>query len=335
MSKNRNGGRRKKFFLNLVVLCCVAGMSCTAMAASQDKYDLPEPYLTWEKGFIREFPPLQGLMDTMIGTTVMQLKAPEADILHNRVCSALAYEMAKTLPKDERKLAVATDLLHNISKEDKGAVLTNPEVFRSTAEMVSKLKKAGYFKASPGFWTDEALLKNPKIGANLGLIHHITGALTAGDIAEKAGGFSGKEIEAIRVAVLEHSTGYWYFRSSVDDAAGRKDAWRIVYPEPENEIARIAHDADLISQFVPESVVPEGSKWRVLAKNRWKAKDTREEAHIVHYVFFRLFEEAKTVKGKALAKEKWEQIRPELLRLMGLKPDQDPVKVLGVPKIFQ
>jgi hypothetical protein len=335
MSINRKREHRKRFVLCLITLGCVIGMASIAAAATQDKYDLPEPYLTWEKGFLREFPSLQGLTDTMISTTVMQLKAPEADILHNRVCSALAYEMAKTLSKEERKLAVATDILHNISKEDKGAVLTNPEVLRGATEMVLKLKKEGYFKSSPGFWSDDALLQNPKIGTNLGLIHHITGALTAGRIAEKSGGFSGKDIESIQVAVLEHSTGYWYFRSSVNDAAGQKDAWRVVYPEPENEIARIAHDADLISQFVPESVVPDGSKWRVLAKNRWKARDTPEEAHIVYYVFFRLFEEAKTNKGKELAKEKWEQIRPELVRLMGLKPDQDPIKALGVPKIFQ
>lgn len=45
-------------------------------------------------------------------------------------------------------------------------------------------------------------------------------------------------------------------------------------------------------------------------------------------------QEAKTDKGRALAKEKWEQIRPELVKLMGLKSDQDPIKVLGVPKIF-
>jgi hypothetical protein len=274
-------------------------------------------------------------MDTMISTTVVQLTAPEADILHNRVCSALAYEMAKKLSKKERMIAVAADIIHNISKEDKGAVLTNPEVFSKASDMVSRLKKAGYFKSSPGFWSDDALLKNPKVGGNLGLIHHISGALTAGDIAGKAGGFSGKDIEIIQVAILEHSTGYWYFRASGDDAAGRKGAWQVVYPEPENEIARIAHDADLISQFVPESVVPDGSKWRELAKKRWKAKDTREEAHIVYYVFFRLFEEAKTDKGRELAKEKWEQIRPELVKLMGLKPDQDPIKVLGVPKIFQ
>jgi len=319
----------------LITVVSVAGMASIAVAASQDKYDLPEPYLTWEKGFLQNFPPLQGLMDIMVSTTVTQLKAPAGDILHNRVCSALAYEMAKTLSKDERKLAVATDILHNISKEDSGALLTNPEMFRRVAEMVSKLRKEGYFKSSPGFWNDDALLNNPKIGGNLGLIHHITGALAAGDIAGKLGGFSEKDIATIQVAILEHSTGYWYFRSSVDEAAGRKGAWQVVYPEPENEIARIAHDADLISQFVPESVVPDGSKWRELAKKRWKAKDAREEAHIVYYVFFRLFEEAKTAKGRELAKEKWEQIRPELVKLMGLKPDQDPIMVLGVPTIFQ
>lgn len=325
----------KGFIVWLIAAVCLVGMAGIAAAASQDRYDLPEPYLGLEKGFLREFPALQGIMDVMIDTTAAQLKAPEADILHNRVCSALAYDMAKILSKEERRLAVAADLLHNISKEDKGAVLTNPEVFRRASEMVAKLKKAGHFKNSPGFWNDEAVLKNPKIGSNLGLIHHITGALTAGEMIMKAGGFSGKEIEAIQAAILEHSTGYWYFRASVDSAAGRKDAWQAVFPEPEKEIAKIAHDADLISQFVPESVVPEGSKWRVIAKNRWKAKGAVEEAHIVYYVFLRLFEEAKTDRGKTLAKEKWEEIRPELVKLMGLKPDQDPVKALGVPKIFQ
>jgi len=326
---------RKDIVIILTALALVSGAAGIASAAVQDKYALPEPYLAWEKAYLKEFPELQGLMDTMVATTVAQLKAPDADILHNRVCSALAYEMAKQLGKPERKLAIATDILHNISKEDKGAVLTNPEVLRKTTEMVTRLKKAGYFKNSPGFWGDEAVLKNPKIGGNLGLIHHITGALTAGEIAAKAGGFPAKDIDLMQVAVLEHSTGYWYFRDSVDVAAGRKGAWKVVYPEPENEIAKIAHDADLISQFVYESVVPEGSKWRELAKKRWGAKNTKEEAQIVYYVFFRLYEEAKTEKGKALAKQDWEKIRPELVKLMGLKPDEDPIKVLGVPKIFQ
>jgi hypothetical protein len=325
---------RKRFIIYAIALAFVFGMAGNAAAASQDKYGLPEPYLAWEKAYLKEFPELQGLMDIMIGTTVKQLKDPEADILHNRVCSALAYEMAKKLSKAERKLAIATDILHNISKEDKAAVLTNPEVLAKATAMVSKLKKAGYFKNSPGFWGDEAVLKNPKVGGNLGLIHHITGALTAGEIAAKEK-FSAKDIDMIQVAVLEHSTGYWYFRDSVDAAAGRKGAWRAIYPEPENEIAKIAHDADLISQFVYESVVPDGSKWRVLAQKRWKAKDTKEEAQIVYYVFFRLFEEAKTEKGKELAKEQWEKIQPELVKLMGLKPGEDPIKVLGVPKIFQ
>jgi len=325
---------RKRFIIYVIALAFVFGMAGIAVAASQDKYSLPEPYLAWEKAYLKEFPELQGLMDVMIRTTVAQLKDPDADILHNRVCSALAYEMAKKLSKAERKLAVVTDILHNISKEDKAAVLTNPEVLAKATAMVSKLKKAGYFKNSPAFWGDEAVLKNPKVGGNLGLIHHITGALTSGEIAAREK-FSAKDIDMIQVAVLEHSTGYWYFRDSVDQAAGRKGAWQVIYPEPENEIARIAHDADLISQFVYESVVPEGSKWRVLAQKRWKAKDTKEEAQIVYYVFFRLYEEAKTEKGKELAKEQWEKIRPELVKLMGLKPGEDPIKVLGVPKIFQ
>ena len=334
MKTNWKGEYMKKLVMGLVAVALVFGAAGIAVAASQGKYGLPEPYLAWEKAYLKEFPELQGLMDIMIGTTVAQLKDPEGDILHNRVCSALAYEMAKKLSKAERKLAVVTDILHNISKEDKAAVLTSPEMLANATGMVSKLKKAGYFKNSPGFWGDEAVLNNPKVGNNLGLIHHITGALTAGEIAAREK-FSANDIDMIQVAVLEHSTGYWYFRDSVDAAAGRKGAWQVIYPEPENEIAKIAHDADLISQFVYESVVPDGSKWRVLAQKRWKAKDTKEEGHIVYYVFFRLFEEAKTEKGKELAKEQWEKIRPELVKLMGLKPGEDPIKVLGVPKIFQ
>ena len=137
------------------------------------------------------------------------------------------------------------------------------------------------------------------------------------------------------VATLEHSTGYWYFRASVDTAVGKKDSWQVVFIEPEMVIARIAHDADLISQFVPESVIPNGSKWRELAKKRWGAKNAQEEGHIVYYVFFRLYEEAKTQEGKELAREKWEKIQPELLKLMNLSPGQDPIKLLGVPKVFQ
>ena len=335
MNTTREGGNMKRVIIYLIAMLGVAWTAGIAMAGTQDKYALPEPYLAWEKTYLKEFPELQGLMDVMIATAVQQLKDPTSDILHNRVCSALAYEMAKPLSKPERKLAIGADILHNIAKEDKAALLTNPEVYRKADEMVAKLKKAGYFKPSPGFWGDEALLKNPKVGGNLALVHHITGAMTAGDIARKAGGFSEKDIEMMEVTILEHSTGYWYFRANVDDAAGRKGAWQTVFPEPENESAKIAHDADLISQFVYESVVPDGSKWRELAKKRWKAESTKEEGHIVYYVFLRLFEEAKTEKGKALAKEDWEKIRPELVKLMGLKPGEDPIKVLGVPKIFQ
>jgi len=212
--------------------------------------------------------------------------------------------------------------------------LTDPQVFKKATEMVTGLKKAGYFRSSPDFWGDAQVLLNTKVGANRALIHHITGALTAGQIAKQIGGFPEKEIQEMQAAVIEHSTGYWYFRDSVDQAVNKKGAWRTVYPEPASDISKIAHDADLISQFVPESVVPDGSKWRDLAKKRWGAKDTKEEGQIVYYVFFRLYEEAKTIKGREMAREKWEKIRPELMKLMNLEPSQDPIKVLGFQQSF-
>jgi hypothetical protein len=325
----------KKFLFGMGILMTVLTFEGTGASQMQDKYDLPQPYLAWEKAYLTDFPDLQKLMDAMIIATVEQLKKPGEDILHNRVCSALAYEMAKNLSSKERRLVIATDILHNITKEEAATVLTDPGVFNNISGMITTLKGAGHFKASPRFWTDEAVLKNPKVGENRALVHHITGALKAAQIAGETGGFSLEEIRAMQAAIIQHSTGYWYFRASVDSAAGKKDAWQVVFPEPETEIARIAHDADLISQFVPESVVPEGSKWRDLAKKRWGAKSPVEEGHIVYYVFLRLFEEAKTEKGKALAREKWDEIRPELIKLMNLKPDQDPIKALGIPKVFQ
>jgi hypothetical protein len=328
----------KKFLPTL--LCLILGfgmlmMADTATAGIQDRFNLPEPYLGWEKSYLIEFPDLQKFLEIMITTTAAQLQNPSEDILHNRVCSALAYEMSRELPPEKRKLAIATDILHNIAKEEKSAVLTDPQVFKQATEMVSELKKAGYFRASPDFGGDPQILQNAKVGGNRALSHHITGALKAGQIAKQIGGISDKEIQEMQAAIIEHSTGYWYFRDSVDKAVGKKGAWQVVFPEPASEISKIAHDADLISQFVPESVVPDGSKWRELAKKRWGAKNTKEEGHIVYYVFFRLFEEAKTKKGKEMAREKWEIIRPELMKLMNLELAQDPIKVLGVPAVFQ
>ncbi len=320
--------------LSFVLAFSLIIMVKTGIAATQDKFNLPEPYLSWENSYLNEFPGLQKLLDNMIATTAVQLQNPSEDILHNRVCSALACEMSKGLPTERRKLAIATDILHNIAKEDKTAVLTDPQVFKKASEMITELKRAGLFRSSPEFWEDVQIILNTKVGGNRALIHHMTGALTAGQIA-KQNGFSGKEIQEMQAAIIEHSTGYWYFRDSVDQAVGKKGAWRSVYPEPASDISKIAHDADLISQFVPESVVPDGSKWRTLAKKRWGAKSTKEEGQIVYYVFFRLYEEAKTNTGKQMALEKWDKIRPELLKLMNLAPNQDPVKALGVPAVFQ
>ncbi len=321
----------------LVLLVLGPGYTGLAGAGAQDPYDLPEPYLAWEKAYLRQFPPLQGIMDAMLKITAAQLKEPEQDILHNRVTSALVYKMATDLqlPQDTQRLALVADLLHNIHKEEKTAVLTGPEVMTLSNDMIARLRGAGYFKASPRFWSEQDVLRNPKVGANRALIHHITSGLAAGRIMSEVGGFSREDMDRVQAAIVAHSTGYWYFRASIDQLAGRKDAWQVVYPEPESIIDKLAHDADLISQFVPESVVPDGSKWRALAKNRWGAKGTREEAHVVYYVFQRLFDEAKTDQGRQLARDKWDIIRPELIKLMNLGAADDPVKALGVPKAFQ
>lgn len=320
--------------LILFVLCLLPAF---AGAASQDRYPLPQPYLGWEREYLKEFPDLQAVMDVMVQTSTRQLKDPSQDILHNRVCSALAHRMAidMKLSAAERRLAIVTDLLHNISKEERSMLLTDAKLLKRASDMVARLRREKVLTGSPEFWTEPALFGNKAIGANLSLIHHVTGALTAGEILGSLKGFSSRDIARAQAAIVGHSTGYWYFRKSVDDAAKRPDAWRKVFPEPEGNIALIAHDADLISQFEAESVVPEGSKWRVLAAKRWGAKGTVEEAHVVYYVFQRLFDEAKTDTGKALARQEWNKIRPALIKLMGLAPDADPVKVLGVPKAFR
>ena len=321
----------------LVVLFSCLFFAFPAFAAPQDQYKLPEPYMSFEQNYLKAFPELQKVMNIMIEKTAQQIKNPEQDISHNRICSALVYKMAvdNKLSAKFQKLAVAGDLLHNISKEDKKDVLTDPGLLNQADLMVTRLKKAGYFRNSPNFWKDKGIFAQPKIGNNLSLIHNITGALRVGQMLTEIGGFSKKEVELVEVGVLEHSTGYWYFRSSINEVIGSNDAWAIAYPAPENDLAKLIHDADLISQFVPESVVPEGSKWRVLATKRWKAKTTQEEAHIVYYVFKLLYDEAKTEAGKRLAKEKWDQIAPELIKLMGLQPGDDPIEKLGVPAIFQ
>jgi hypothetical protein len=72
----------------------------------------------------------------------------------------------------------------------------------------------------------------------------------------------------------------------------------------------------------------------LLAAKRWDAQGQVEEAHAVYYVFQRLFDEARTEPGKALAQQEWSRIKPELIKLMGLKPAADPIQAM-VPKAFQ
>jgi len=311
--------------------------SLPAFAASQDAYSLPEPYLTQEKAYLKAYPKLQPLMDAMIKNSQALLKDPDQDILHNRVCAALAYQMAVSDKKSERlrMLAPAGDLLHNISKDDKSVLLNDPATLERLSNIVARLKKAGYFKKSPDFYRDPSLATLKSVAANLGLIHHLTGAVVADDIMKKVGGFNQKDMDDMLAAIIAHSTGYWYFRDAVDEAAKRQGAWKDVYPEPESDLDKYVHDADLISQFERASVAPDGSKWRQLAAKRWKANGAKEEGHVVYYVFSRLFDEAKTKQGKKLAKEQWDAIKPDLLKLMGLAPGQDPLKVLGVPAFWK
>ena len=321
----------------IIAFLLLSQLVLTARAAPQDRFDLPQPYLSWERQYLKDFPDLQRVMDIMVETSVRQLKDPSQDILHNRVCAALAQRMASDmkLRPAERKLAIVTDLLHNISKEERPLVLTDARILQQASALVERLRREKALTGSPVFWSDPAIFGNPTVGANLSLIHHITGAITAGDVLAEMKGYTARDVARVQAAIMGHSTGYWYFRKSIDDAAKQSEAWRKVYPEPEGNLAKIAHDADLISQFEAESVVPEGSKWRVLAAKRWGAKGAKEEAHVVYYVFQRLFDEARTDTGKALARQEWDKIRPQLVKLMGLDSDADPVKVLGVPRAFQ
>lgn len=325
----------KKLFLLIVAFCLLWQGEC--IAASQDKYNLPEPYIGWEKSYLKDNPDLQKLMDVMTANSNAMLKNPDQDILHNRVCAAIALKMAndKDGSAQLKKLGPATDILHNIAKDNKALVLSKPEVLERVSALVVDLKNNGKFKASPEFFTDVEILKIPTVANNLGLIHHLTGAVEAGDILRRIGGFSEDEIKTIQTAIMAHSTGYWYFRESVDKAAGKDGAWKSVYPQPESDIDNFAHDADLISQFVPESVTPDGAKWRNLAKKRWGATTPKEEGHVVYYVFSKLYDEAKTDDGRKMAKEKWDIIRPELMKLMELEDSQDPIKVFGIPKYWQ
>lgn len=323
--------------IGATLFALVVPLAGGAWAGSQDRFELPQPYLGWERQYLQDFPELRRVLDVMVETSARQLEDPSQDILHNRVCSALAHRMALEmgLAPAERRLAIAADLLHNISKEERALVLTDPPMRRRASAMVAQLRRAGHFAQSPAFWSEESLFDHPKIGANLALIHHVTGAVSAAEILERLGGYPAADIARVQAAIAAHSTGYWYFRRSIDEIAGQRGAWRKVFPEPGDAIARIAHDADLISQFEAESVVPAGSKWRVLAATRWGAQGAVEEAHVVYYVFSRLYDEARTEPGKALARAEWRKIAPELVKLMRLAPGSDPIQALGVPRAFR
>ena len=73
----------KRLVSFLTALCAVILMTVPVFAASQDHYELPEPYLAWEKAYLPEFPELQPVMDVMLEKTAQQLEKPEQDRLHH------------------------------------------------------------------------------------------------------------------------------------------------------------------------------------------------------------------------------------------------------------
>ncbi|MGH8661721.1 MAG: hypothetical protein ACREUB_08130 [Burkholderiales bacterium] len=135
----------------LCAVALVAGcVTAAAGATMQDRFELPQPYLDWERAYLKQFPELQRVMDRMVEASVRQMQDPTQDILHNRVCSALAYKMASDLKlkREEQKLAVLTDLLHNISKEEMPLVLTDANVLRQASLLMGRLKQAGSRRSS-------------------------------------------------------------------------------------------------------------------------------------------------------------------------------------------
>jgi hypothetical protein len=220
--------------------------------------ELGAPYGDWERAYLAAFPELAAVRTRMAAITAAQLADPAQDILHNRLCAALVWKMGRDAGLDERRLRLAliADLLHNIHKEEPAAVLTVADVHARSGAMVERLRAAGHFRSSPVFWSRPSLFDNPKIGANRALVHHVTGALEAERLMQEMGGFTRADIDEVQAAILTHSTGYPYLREAVDAEARAPGAWRALFPEPETAPEVLAHDADLVSQYVPESVLP-------------------------------------------------------------------------------
>lgn len=280
----------------------------------QRQAELSEPYRDWEAAYLAACPGLEAVMQRMLAITAGQLADPAQDILHNRLCAGLVWHMGREmgLGAQALRLALIADLLHNIHKEEPSAVLAVQDVLVRSSAMVERLRAAGYFRASPAFWQRPGLFENPKIGANRALVHHVTSALEAERLMLELGGFTRADIDQVQAAILAHSTGYHYLREAVDAETRAPGAWQALFPEPESAAEVLAHDADLVSQFVPETVLPQDSKWRRLARGRWGARGATEEARIIAGILARLKDEARSVLGRRLAAEHWHALQDPL-----------------------
>ena len=72
-------------------------------------------------------------------------------------------------------------------------MLADPKVLQQASGMVARLRREKLLTGSAAFWSDPAVFGNPAIGANLSLIHHITGAITAGEILSSTMGYSARD----------------------------------------------------------------------------------------------------------------------------------------------
>lgn len=282
--------------------------------AALSQAELSEPYGGWERAYLARFPELGAVMARMVEITSAQLEDPAQDVLHNRICAALVWKMGRDagLEPPALRLALIADLLHNIEKENARATLSVRDILERSGAMVERLRAAGHFRASPVFWSRPSLFDNPKIGANRALVHHVTGALEAERLMQALGAFSREDIDRVQAAILAHSTGYYYMREALDAEARAPGAWQALFPQPEGAIELLAHDADLVSQLAPETVLPQESKWRRLARGRWGAASAAEEAQVLGEIFPRLVDEARSEAGRALAREHWGSLKEEI-----------------------
>ena len=331
------------FSLYLPASTLAVSSSATLTATSsqtqkQSAYPLEKKYLSAENDYLKKYPDLQDALDAFYHASLKDIgDANSVDMnvamTHTRTVAAIMTDMAKSLPVKDIKIAYVTALMHDVDKMNPKDVLTDPSVFDQVKSMVYDLKAKGYFQNSPNFFANENILKTPGIGDQPATIHNLTSPLRAEKIMDVLG-YSAEDIEKVKVAILEHSTQYWYFRDDIDTKTGISGAWEDFYPKTETPLGIAISDADNLAQLVPSLIIPQDSKWRGLARTRWGAKNPQEEGHIIYYVLEQMVDVQLSDVGKKESEEYWSVLRPQLMKLMDLDPNVSPNAVLGIPSYW-